>query len=262
MEIAPVTNLAECSPNLMPFHISYSGSAPISAYFRVKPSPPSVHLSFTQTSSNEINSTTDDSQNTIVAEESQCSLATIIESQPASLEENSQASAAAAGAIVVGADCGIEANGIVSAPPVIPIEGCSLGNNFVAAFRGRQVHGRTVNLPHGYGGMVLNAPLDGTKIQVRDTGAAEKMAQDKGKGRATRQSGRKMKTYDDDTMESGHRGVPSDNSHAEIQRLTPISRFSSLTVWSPDIPVDEGKDEYIRSLTEWTKLAAEVRFHV
>ena len=255
MEISTAINLSECSPNLMPFHISHSGSAPVSAYFRVKPSPSSAHLSLTQKSSNGINSNRDSSQNNPIAEETQCSQATVVGSQSVSPEEDSQDSTAVAGAIVVGTDYGIHASSpeLASAQPVLPTEGSSPGNNFVAAFRGRQVHGRTVNLPHGYGGIVLG----GGQNQAGCTEVAEKMTQTKGKGRATRQTSR---IYDDDiSVEPGQGGVPND---AEIERLTPISRFSSLTVWSPDIPVDEGKDEYIRSLTEWTKLAAEVCFHV
>ncbi|OAX37065.1 hypothetical protein K503DRAFT_801523 [Rhizopogon vinicolor AM-OR11-026] len=264
MEISPATLvLPEYSPNLMPFHISHSGPAPISAYFRVKPSPSSsAHLSFTQNASNEINLTTDDSQNTLIAEESQCSLATFAESQSASLEEDSQATAATMGAIEAGAESGTRASPsseVTGASPVMPMEASSLrNNNFVAAFRGRQVHGRTVDLPHGYGGIVLNAPLGDAKSQTGDTGAVEKMTQTRGKGRTTRQSNRRMGADEDDTMDSGQGVVPDDASHTKIQRLTPISRFSSLTVWSPDIPVDEGKDEYIRSLIEWTKLAAEI----
>lgn len=254
MEILPaVVDLLECSPNLMPFHISHSGSAPISAYFRVKPSPSAAHSSFTQNASNEITSSTEDSQNTLVAEESQCSLATTAESQSASLEEDSQASAATVRAIVVDATSGTNLpNEATSAP---------LRNSFVAAFRGRQIHGRTVGLPPGYGGIVLNAPLGGVKSQIRDSGTVEKVAQTRGKSR-TRQSSRQMETDEDNTMDPGRGGVPINASHTEIQTLIPVSRFSSLTVWSPDIPVDEGKDEYIRSLTEWTKLAAEVRSHV
>ena len=44
----------------------------------------------------------------------------------------------------------------------------------------------------------------------------------------------------------------------DVRQLIPTPTFSSFTIWSPDIPVDEGKDEYIRCLVEWTKLAAEV----
>jgi hypothetical protein len=256
MEISPVTpNIPECSPNLMPFHISHSGSAPISAYFRVKPSPSDAHLSFTQ---HAFNSTTDDTRNALIAEESQAT----IESHPASLAEDSQASAATVGDIVVGADSATQASSsseAASSLSMIPTGGGTVKNNFVAAFRGRQIHGRTVDLPHGYSGIVLNSPLDG---EVGDTEVVEKVAQTRGKGRATRQSSRKMGMDVDDTGDPDRGDAPNDASHVEIQRLIPISRFSSLTVWSPDIPVDERKDEYIRSLTEWTKLAAEVRFHV
>ena len=34
--------------------------------------------------------------------------------------------------------------------------------------------------------------------------------------------------------------------------------FSSFVLWNPDFPVDLLRDEYLRSLTEWTKLAEEV----
>lgn len=40
LKIAPTTNvLASCSPHLMPFHISYTGAAPIATFFRVRNSP-------------------------------------------------------------------------------------------------------------------------------------------------------------------------------------------------------------------------------
>ncbi|KAH9971005.1 hypothetical protein BGW80DRAFT_1325058, partial [Lactifluus volemus] len=35
-------------------------------------------------------------------------------------------------------------------------------------------------------------------------------------------------------------------------------RFDSFVLWHPDNPVDEGKDEYLRSLSEWVNIAAEV----
>lgn len=36
--------LPTCTPYLMPFHIDYTGPAPISTYFRVKPAPPPGYL--------------------------------------------------------------------------------------------------------------------------------------------------------------------------------------------------------------------------
>ncbi|KAG1807010.1 ribonuclease H2 non-catalytic subunit-domain-containing protein [Suillus subaureus] len=255
MEISPVTlDLPECSPNLMPFHISHSGPAPISTYFRVKPSTPSSpHLSLTQNTSNETHLSTDNSQNTLVSKDSQFSLTIIAESQSALLEEDSQACPAGVSALIADADSGTQASPsseLARAPPAAPPVEHSLSNNFIAAFRGRQVHGRTVDLPQGYGGIVLSAPSSDANSQGDDIATAETIAQTRRKSRATRTCSRQMETDEDDAVD--------DDSRVEIRRLTPVSRFSSLTVWSPDVPVDEGKDECLRSLTEWTKLAAEI----
>lgn len=158
--------------------------------------------------------------------------------------------------MVIDADSGAQASSsskMTREPPATPpVEG-SPSNSFIAAFRGRQVHGRTVDLPQGYGGVVLSAPSGDAKGQGDDTGTVETMARARGKARSTRTCSRQMETDEDDAADADH-----DGSRVEIRRLTPVSRFSSLTVWSPDIPVDEGKDEYLRSLTEWTKLAAEI----
>ena len=43
-----------------------------------------------------------------------------------------------------------------------------------------------------------------------------------------------------------------------VRTLKPTSTFSSFVLWNADRPVDENKDEYLRSLTEWTKLSAVV----
>jgi len=37
--------------------------------------------------------------------------------------------------------------------------------------------------------------------------------------------------------------------------LQPTSRFSSFMLWHPDIPVDEGRDEYYGALNEWVAIA-------
>jgi hypothetical protein len=36
--------------------------------------------------------------------------------------------------------------------------------------------------------------------------------------------------------------------------LLPTASFSSLTIWNPDGPLDEGKDEYCRTFGEWMSL--------
>lgn len=41
-----------------------------------------------------------------------------------------------------------------------------------------------------------------------------------------------------------------------IRELQVSSRFSAFTLWHPDIPVVERDDVYLRSIREWTALAA------
>ena len=53
-----------------------------------------------------------------------------------------------------------------------------------------------------------------------------------------------------------------DEEKPPVRVLKPTARFDSFVLWHPDIPVDEGKDEYLRSLSEWTNIASEVRAYV
>lgn len=38
-----------------------------------------------------------------------------------------------------------------------------------------------------------------------------------------------------------------------VRTLQATGTFSSFVLWNLDIPMDESRDEYLRSLTEWTK---------
>jgi hypothetical protein len=53
--------------------------------------------------------------------------------------------------------------------------------------------------------------------------------------------------------------MPDGGVGGSRRTLKPVARFSSLVVWNPDIPVDEGRDEYLRALGEWTRIASDVR---
>lgn len=147
---------------------------------------------------------------------------------------------------------------------------------YTAAFRGRVVHGLEVALPEGYGGIVLRA--DGVQggagmsppaaKEARKTRAATRR---KPARRATRAAAR-AGDVDADDGDAG--GAPMDldadeaallvpqdaGDVAGVRTLQPSATFASLVVWNADIPVDEGKDEYLRTLGEWTSLAAEVCF--
>ncbi len=48
--------------------------------------------------------------------------------------------------------------------------------------------------------------------------------------------------------------APTSTISPEMQ-LRPTGKFNSIVVWHPDAPVDSGKDEYIRAIDEWTRLS-------
>jgi hypothetical protein len=161
-KISPIsTALPVCSPNLMPFHIKYSGLAPISTYFRVNPAPC-------------VNGDADSREG-------------------------------------VAPNCRVDKE-----------------ERFVAAFRGRTVHGLRVDLPEGYGGIILRTAEEASgdeSCRMEVDGAEDEV---------------------------------DPEEHVSSRTLKPTETFASFVLWQPDHRVDEGKDEYYRSLTEWTQLTAQV----
>ena len=149
--------------------------------------------------------------------------------------------------------------------------------HFAASFRGRAMHGTLVDLPAGYSGVVLRAPEDKTNASAAASGSTParrpKVTEEKPKGkkgRAARRAKRaqveaEAEAIDVDAMEgagaAGGAGAEAEGGADEgpARVLCPTGTFGSFVLWHPDIPVDEGRDEYLRSLTEWTRLAAEVR---
>ncbi|KAJ7035509.1 ribonuclease H2, subunit C [Mycena alexandri] len=124
---------------------------------------------------------------------------------------------------------------------------------FIATFRGRIVQGLKVDLPSGYAGVIMTGEsasagkAGGLKTKIKRVVKAKKTA------RATRSGTR----ADDEDDEMDH----DDSETSELKNartLMPTAQFSSFVLWHPDIPVDPGRDEYLRSLTEWIRLANEI----
>ncbi|KZV65044.1 hypothetical protein PENSPDRAFT_756836 [Peniophora sp. CONT] len=109
-----------------------------------------------------------------------------------------------------------------------------------ATFRGRALHSLPVTLPEGYTGVILRG------------GAAT--APSKPKPASRSRSRRRTADEDVEMKQNGLNGDESGNGTA----LNATGRFDSITLWHPDIPADDGRDEYVRSLREWVALAAEV----
>ena len=211
-------SLPERTPNLMPFNIKYTGTAPVSTYFR--PKPPFVQ-------GDPLTSEAGGSQEGT----SQLSTATDV-ANPVEFNTNPMATL-----------------------NVVPKE-----EPLVAAFRGRTIRGTRVSVPGGYTGVVLiGADANKTKQQSPSPPPLRR--------RPHRRSGRVIDVDEDDEpqdvdMDDAEEGADVDGYGEEeegpTRTLTLSSVFSSFVVWNPDIPVDEGRDEYVRSLNEWTKLSAVV----
>ncbi|KIM68159.1 hypothetical protein SCLCIDRAFT_106373 [Scleroderma citrinum Foug A] len=251
LEIAPSAGpLSTTSPNLMPFHIEYTGPAPISRYFRPKSAPTSDvtrNLTATPSSSSVVTLTgeslpprtsTSKSQDSIMSHTSLATSVTVVEALDLNLNETNSA---------------LQINS-------------SSEHRLVAAFRGRQIVGHPVNIPTGYSGLVLQIPSPNGEKGKGDGKSTPSNSEVNTKPASMRCASRKStgvrNAEVDVIMEEGVDLTEEDpgdgNIRKDARQLIPMSTFSSFTIWSPDIPVDEGKDEYIRCLVEWTKLAAEV----
>ena len=177
---------------------------------------------------------------------------------------------------------------------------------FISTFRGRTIHGLTIDLPPGYGGLVLrregNDAVPGTgdadaadiKGKGRPKSGKNSSAGTKGKGKEEEQQKQSKKAPprrgrltrsatiskpeviavdeeptqedvdegEDDTMADT---IPTPDGVADeevpneypVRRLIPHAQFSSFTLWHQDRPVDKGRDEYCRALTEWIALSHE-----
>ncbi|KAF8141375.1 ribonuclease H2, subunit C [Boletus edulis] len=281
LEIAPVTDaglLPACTPSLMPFCISYSGPAPVSRYFRPRPAPPSLAALSLQSSSSA----------TLVASSS-----SLLSKEKSSL--GAVSSATSIGSLAHESECGedellsmtrssvvnqveqVTATGLVMdaatgmdsetqpALDVVPPDDSSKGTGayipasrnvgrLVAAFRGRQMYGQVVDIPNGYGGLVLRAPLD-PKGNLKGKDDANKVSKTRGATRRLNHA-----TVDDPKeKDDGDRCPDSDvDPLPPARKLVPLSTFNSFMLWTPDRPLDEGRDEYVKALAEWTRLAAEI----
>ncbi|KAJ7173647.1 ribonuclease H2, subunit C [Mycena filopes] len=123
---------------------------------------------------------------------------------------------------------------------------------FIATFRGRIVQGLKVDLPTGYAGVIMTGESASTSKVGALKPKSKRVVKAKKTGRATRSVTRA--DDEDDEMD----GAEENQDHKNAQTLMPTAQFSSFVLWHPDIPVDPGRDEYLRSLTEWIHLANEI----
>jgi hypothetical protein len=242
-------NLPVRIPHLMPFHIQHTGPAPVSTYFRIRPhSGPLWQLPSTHDPSHP-------------SGDSQTELTTATANTKATLFEEKENLSAAADADRVVEGPAITATAKVNVAvadvkeaPALPVQQSGpirrlseSAKRFISSFRGRTVHGVEVTLPKGYVGVVLRD----------DRAHPHPSAGSKSKRRPVRNSCKRPieeEELDEMSLE--------DEEKPPVRVLKPTARFDSFVLWHPDIPVDEGQDEYLRSLSEWTNIASEVRAYV
>ncbi|TFK48484.1 hypothetical protein OE88DRAFT_530262 [Heliocybe sulcata] len=215
-------SLFECDANLMPFHVSYSGPAPIKSYFMVKPASSSVGQGPADPVAEIAKSEVDSAVKNAVAsskdgESMELDRTPEVETPPTAGSSSTLLSASSSTTLVEGAG----------------------QERYTAAFRGRTVHGLKVALPAGYTGIILRTP---------DKGKASEEVASTTRGRGSRRNEDDNGEVDEETT--------LDQLHTRA--LTATHTFPSFTLWHPDIPVDEGKDEYWRSLKEWAALGCEI----
>lgn len=244
LKFAPVEDaVPSCTPNLMPFHITYTGRAPMSTFFRPRPA---AQISYGQQDlkSHPIETSTQ-LLTPALSDESQVSLAS---SSSATLVAASSRASSSLETFVPtplgDAELQTESQQLLDAVSE---------RRWIAAFRGRTIQGLEVDLPEGYSGVILHAPsADVTQQTASETLRAR--TQISATIRSTRKSAKEALHHVDDEGDV----EPNQDQDGPARYLTPAAIFSSLVVWHPDFPVNANRDEYIRSLNEWTTLASEV----
>ena len=291
LEPTPAAGLKACEPNLMPFHISYTGPALISTFMDIKPAK--------------------DDEPGMPAPQEPADGAT---EGPSTESRGGVVGGSTVGEKKEATGTGTEASMAADTTPVVeePLETPSTNKSTrtVSTFRGRIIQGLKVDLPKGYGGLVLQAPpahattsassskpspaepsKAASSSKSRPTVAQEGVVDDDDEyptARSTRRRGRlarsavstkvidvekeeeaekkkKAKAKEAETIDVDEEAATMDvdatgqDTSSAQRRLKPVAQFSSFTIWHPDNPIVEMQDEYYRSVHEWTALATAVR---
>ncbi|KAJ3515225.1 hypothetical protein NLJ89_g1893 [Agrocybe chaxingu] len=314
--------LPTCRPNLMPFHINYDGLAPVSTFMRVSPlkqgespseavvpaaeetgtaenasadamnvdSNAAAQPEPTPTSSTLDASTTqptDVDMENATSNDSQAPRPAITRSSTEStLVVDSQASSSTS----ISSTYTLQKSA-APLPPLPVLE--EIEKRVVSSFRGRTIHGLSLDLPLGYSGLLLESEGDAnatspakpetkekdreseksTKGKGKTKAKAAPKAGNKPRGRLARSAApRKPEVIEIEDVDvempeasvslQNTQGPADDTEPAQEAPLTrslvPKAQFSSFTLWHADRPVEKTRDEYFRALEEWIALSHEI----
>ena len=115
-----------------------------------------------------------------------------------------------------------------------------------AYFRGRKLRGRTVKLPEGYEGVVLQKTE-----QALSTPAHQATG---GPGGALAEQLRRMEEGDDLDEDEEMEGV-EDGREVEAKVMETKATFNEIVVWGHEM-VPEDEDVYVKGVEEWIGFAA------
>ncbi|KAG8908591.1 hypothetical protein FRB99_004879 [Tulasnella sp. 403] len=228
----------DVSLHLMPFHIAYDGPAPLSTMWLVREDA-SV-----------------DDRDDVKAEEQTQTDAIMADDDPSKeLSESQKVDA-------MPLEDTPTQRSTTSPSAFLKNKVAKLRQRFVSAFRGRRMHGTEVVLPEGYSGVVFSVPdvkVGSKRGRESDVDAGRPEKKIKASTRSTRRgrTGEVEIDGQDVEVEDGLEGsCQEEYGDTEVRRLVPTSTFSSFVIWNSDRRVDEGRDEYLRSLDEWVRMSA------
>ncbi|KAH7106122.1 ribonuclease H2, subunit C [Auriculariales sp. MPI-PUGE-AT-0066] len=124
-----------------------------------------------------------------------------------------------------------------------------------SSFRGRGLEGVRVNLPEGYGGIVLQSDSTAT---VKDLEQSDARDDEKRGGRRKGRAAAVAECDDEESMLVDGEDFSSAAAAPAAKPLVPTGQFDSFILWGADHPVDDVMNDYARGLHEWTQLAAEL----
>jgi hypothetical protein len=294
-------------PSLMPFHIAYSGSAPISTYFLNRPLPPPAEPGV--------------AEDTTYLIDNKFVLRNVHNFHQPDLDERSTDRNKTDNA----QDASNTNQDASTSEMVQP-------TRYQAAFRGRVVVGQDFSLPEGYVGVVLHRndttkhttapappPRPTRRARRKEEGTAEASkrptrlagaqranalkAKAAAKAKAKQQrvptkfnpDGEEDELIDDDDddlpsapavlaaltvpepktepkqeeevkqeeeeeapMEVEEPPPPEEKLEEQVDKFEVTGTFRDFVLWNADVPVDEGRDEYLRAIHEWVDIVAEV----
>ncbi|KAG6889762.1 hypothetical protein C0995_014689 [Termitomyces sp. Mi166 len=275
-------NLKTCQPYLMPFHIDYSGPAPISTYLRVNAAKETVGAPEAEQPNNDPQATSNsqdaglsqelvavadatDQEDKMETDATSALEASSTVDAPEPIEQptgDAQATSDSQDAgpsqeLVAAVDATDREDKMETDTTPAPEASSSPSKRvtdtttrFISSFRGRTIQGLKVALPEGYVGVVLRG--DGASDPKTRKGKGAQRRNLKSNGKRTTRSRNKTVPDEPESVDDKPMNVDQDE---ETRTLSVASQFSNFVLWHADHPVDEGRDEYLRSLNEWTRLA-------